>query len=195
MGVKIRVGNAASPSASANALKLRDLKESILFDGGMTKMSALYVYGDGGALLPKDMEAMEHLSQCLVPKWFFQLQNLMELTLTGGTDSSNAHFTSLKSLHLYRNENQNFTEFPNDSRELWAFLKLEEDPSIGIFSHSTMRMQCQNSSVWETDSAASENRKKLKEVEVGRNSGTTLQVNEHMRQAWKKSEAWKAEKE
>jgi len=153
-GVRITVGNAAS----ANALQLRDLKGLTLLqhlsldiesnqyrphhqveDEGtfrdMTKMRTLYVqYYSGGSLhLPTDMEAMKrleivHLHQCAVPKWIFQLQYLMELTLTNCSADFRGleKIPNLKKLHLDGHMNLDFIELPNEFGERGAFLKLEE---------------------------------------------------------------------
>jgi Leucine-rich repeat (LRR) protein len=114
---------------------------------GMIKMRTLYVqyHGSGvryrgsvGSLyLPTDMEAMERLEivdlcQCAVPKWIFQLQNLMELTLQELGNCSSADLTglekipNLKKLHLGDNWNPHFIGFPNEFGEAGAFPKLEE---------------------------------------------------------------------
>lgn len=157
-GLRITVGNATT----ANAFQLRDLKRltllqhlSLQFDSlnavdlqlvddevfrGMTKMRTLYVsnHGMNAALhLPTDMVTMErleilHLSNCVVPKWIFQLQNLMELTLEELGNCSVADLTgleripNLKKLHLGSNTNPNFNEFPSEFGKPGAFLNLEE---------------------------------------------------------------------
>lgn len=156
MSVSILESHAAR-SASACALQLRDLKGlnllqhlSIEFISnsddvrledqgtfrGMTKMRTLHVECYGPTVhLPTDMEAMQrleivHLEFCVVPKWIFQLQNLMELSLV--PNSSSAEFRgfekipNLKKLHLERNWNRDFKEFPNEFGEAGTFPKLEE---------------------------------------------------------------------
>jgi len=154
-GVRLTLGN----SGSASALQLRDLKGltllqhlSIVFrsngddvktvedDGtfrGMTKMRTLHVrcFHGTNLHLPTDMEAMQrleivHLTDCVVPMWFFQLHNLMELTLSGPLNSSSADFRglekipNLKKLNLLLN--LGLIEFPNEFGEAGAFPKLEE---------------------------------------------------------------------
>lgn len=123
---------------SLNAVDLQ-LEGDEIFRG-MTKMRTLYLsnHSINAALhLPTDMETMErleilHLSKCVVPKWIFQLQNLMELKLEELGNSSVADLTglqripNLKKLHLGRNTNPNFNEFPSEFGKPGAFLNLEE---------------------------------------------------------------------
>jgi hypothetical protein len=166
-GVRITVGNATSANAlQLRDLKGLTLLQhlSLTFNGesnhsgdhqledegtfrGMTKMRTLYVYNAGSSVglhLPTDMEAMGRLEivylyWCVVPKWIFHLQNLMELILVGPENSSSADFTglekipNLKKLHLKSNRNRDFIEFPDEFGEPGAFLKLEELVIVGFW--------------------------------------------------------------
>jgi len=111
------------------------LEEGIF--GGMKKMRSLHLRNDDETRflhLPKDMEVMEgleivRLSRCVVPKWIFQLQNLMELVLYGGY-SCNAQYYGglariphLKKIVLWGNDE--CIEFPKEFGEPMAFPKLE----------------------------------------------------------------------
>jgi hypothetical protein len=119
-------------SSSSNGIQL---EEGIF--GGMTKMRSLDLRNDDETRflhLPKDMEVMQgleivRLSRCVVPKWIFELQNLMKLVL-GVAHSCNAEdygglarIPHLKKIVLWGNDE--CIEFPKEFGEPMAFPKLE----------------------------------------------------------------------
>lgn len=102
--------------------------------GGMTKMRDLsfkYINSCSLLHLPKDILVMQrleilHLGGCVVPKWIFQLQNLMELKLLGDNDSADykglERIPNLRKLQLSGKEK--CVEFPLEFGERGAFPKL-----------------------------------------------------------------------
>jgi len=107
---------------------------------GMTKMRAFsfkYInsLNDAGLLrLPTDVKVMKrleiiHLNGCVVDKWIFQFQNLMELELNGDNGST-ADYRGLEKIpnlqKLTLSVNQKCLEFPMEFGEPGAFPKLEK---------------------------------------------------------------------
>jgi hypothetical protein len=104
--------------------------------GGMTNMRSLS-FGNtksscGLLCLPKDMEQMERLeivrlSNCSVPKWIFELENLMVLVLDG--DNSSVEYRGLQKIpnlkKLRLSNNKECVGFPVEFGEPRAFPKLE----------------------------------------------------------------------
>lgn len=123
---------------SASSQDIAHLEEGVFH--GMTKMRAFsfkYInsLNDAGLLhLPKDVEVMKrleiiHLSGCVVDKWIFQLQNLMELELNGDNGSA-ADYKGLEKIpnlqKLTLSLNQKCVGFPMEFGEPGAFPKLEK---------------------------------------------------------------------
>lgn len=119
-------------SSSSNGIQL---EEGIF--GGMTKMRSLDLRNDDETRflhLPKDMEVMQgleivRLSRCVVPKWIFELQNLMELDLVVAPSCSADDYRALARIpHLRKivlTDNDECIEFPKEFGEPMAFRKLE----------------------------------------------------------------------
>lgn len=104
--------------------------------GAMTKMRDLsfkYIHSCSLLHLPEDIRVMQrleilHLGGCVVPKWIFQLQNLMELKLLGDNDSADYRglekIPNLRKLQLSGKEK--CVEFPVEFGKRGAFPKLEK---------------------------------------------------------------------
>lgn len=82
--------------------------------------------------LPKEMEVMQgleivHVGRCLVPKWIFEFQNLMELELYGNNISSVDDYTGLARIPHLRKlvlaKNNKCIEFPKEFGKPMAFPK------------------------------------------------------------------------
>lgn len=153
-GAELKRGKATD----AKALQLKDLKGMTLLRqltlivdasssegtihleegtfGGMTKMRDLsFKCINSGSLfnLPKDIQVMQrleilHLGGCVVPKWIFQLQNLMELKLLGDNDPADyrglERIPNLRKLQL--SGKGKCVEFPVEFGGRGAFPKLEK---------------------------------------------------------------------